>query len=90
MANNFILRLQSPDRPGLVSTAALFLAERGANITDAQQFNDKLNGRFFMRIAFDAAPADTSEALGTHFAPIAQAANMEWSLRAENLQKKVN
>lgn len=89
MANNFILRLQSPDRPGLVSTAALFLAERGANITDAQQFNDKLNGRFFMRIAFDAAPADTSEALGTHFAPIAQAANMEWSLRAEKLQKKV-
>lgn len=89
MTTNFILRLQGPDRPGLVSTAACFLADRGANITDAQQFNDKLNHRFFMRIAFDADPADTEETLGNSFAPVAKAANMDWSLRAENVRKKV-
>lgn len=89
MSHNFILRLQSPDRPGLVSAAALFLSQRGANITDAHQFNDKLNGRFFMRIAFDADPSESSETLSGEFAPIAEAADMEWSLRAENIRKKV-
>lgn len=89
MSHNFILRLQSPDRPGLVSAAALFLSQRGANITDAQQFNDKLNGRFFMRIAFDADPSETSDTLSGEFAPIAEAADMEWSLRAEDIRKKV-
>ena len=89
MSNNFVLRLQSPDRPGLVSAVASFLADRGANITDAQQFNDKLNGRFFMRIAFDADASETGEQLNADFAQVAQAANMEWSLRPENLRKKV-
>lgn len=89
MSNEFVLRLQSPDRPGLVASTARFLTERGGNITDAHQFNDKLNGRFFMRIAFDADPAETSDALAAAFAPIAKAADMEWAIRPGAIRKKV-
>lgn len=83
----YTLRLQCPDRPGLVAKVAGFLAERGANIVDAQQFDDALSSQFFMRVAFTAdVPIDQ---LRAEFAAIAQAACMEWSLRDQATPKRV-
>ncbi len=83
----YTLRLQCPDRPGLVAKVAGFLAERGANIVDAQQFDDALSSQFFMRVAFTAdVPI---EQLRAEFAAIAQAAGMEWSLRDQATPKRV-
>ena len=39
-----------------------FLVEHGGNIVESQQFFDRLNGRFFMRIDF--AMADDSATVG--------------------------
>jgi formyltetrahydrofolate deformylase len=54
-ASAFVLTLTCADRPGIVHAVTGALAEQGANITEAQQFNDAGTGLFFMRVQFDAA-----------------------------------
>src|SRR5664279_2666395 len=49
------LLLACPDRPGLIAAVSGFLAEEGLNIIDADQHSSN-EGRFFMRMAFDAIP----------------------------------
>lgn len=85
----YTLRLQCPDRPGLVAKVAVFLVERGCNIVDAQQFHDQLSGGFFMRVEFQGSASHTLDALRDDFAPIAQAAGMAWTLRDKAAPKKV-
>ena len=84
-----ILRLQCPDRPGLVAQVATFLAERGCNIVDAQQFDDGSNDRFFMRVAFESDGGHDLAMLRAGFAPIADAAEMAWSIGPRDRPKKV-
>jgi formyltetrahydrofolate deformylase len=83
-----VLKLSCPDKPGLVATVAGFLAAHGANITDAEQYNDPATERFFMRVEFDPGEA-TAENLQTAFAPIAASHAMEWSLRAPGHRPRV-
>jgi formyltetrahydrofolate deformylase len=85
----YTLQLQCLDKPGLVANVAGYLAGRGANIVEAQQFDDELNARFFMRIAFQPGSLDSFEALREGFGPIAQATGMEWSLRSRAQRRKV-
>ncbi|QDC39653.1 formyltetrahydrofolate deformylase [Sphingobium fuliginis] len=76
----YVLRVRCPDRIGLVSTVAGFLADRGCNIVDAQQFDDHLSDTFFMRVAFRPPGGDTLAAIRSDFAPLADAAAMDWSI----------
>ncbi|GGB94864.1 formyltetrahydrofolate deformylase [Novosphingobium endophyticum] len=85
----YTLRLQCPDRPGLVAKVAGFLADRGSNILDAQQFDDSENDFFFMRIAFEPSEGWGVERLRDEFAQIAGEAGMEWSLQDQAVRKKV-
>jgi formyltetrahydrofolate deformylase len=48
----FILTLSCQDGPGLVHAVTGYLVEFGANILASQQFDDRLTGRFFMRVHF--------------------------------------
>ena len=89
MPDAFTLRLQCADRPGLVAKVAGFLAERACNIVDAQQFDDRLNDQFFMRVAFEAPRGVTVTALQREFEPIAASTGMEWSLSDQAVRKKV-
>jgi len=52
MENTYILTLSCPDRPGIVHAVSGLLLERGGNIEEAQQFNDRATGLFFMRVQF--------------------------------------
>lgn len=52
-----ILTLSCDDRPGIVARVSALLFERGANILDAQQYDDQETGRFFMRVVFDPGEA---------------------------------
>jgi formyltetrahydrofolate deformylase len=54
------LLLACPDRPGLIAAVSGFLADAGLNIVDADQHSSN-EGRFFMRMAFDAVPEDERE-----------------------------
>jgi len=46
----FVLSIACPDRRGIVAGVTKFLFERNCNILDSQQFGDRGNGRFFMRV----------------------------------------
>jgi len=89
VSNIFTLRLQCADRPGLVARVAGFLAERGGNIIDAQQYDDWSNDRFFMRVAFDAGENATLESLRQDLTPIAADLAMEWSIGDRARPRKV-
>jgi formyltetrahydrofolate deformylase len=47
---DFILSISCPDRRGIVAEVTRFLFERNCNILDSQQFGDRGNGRFFLRV----------------------------------------
>lgn len=84
------LTLSCDDRPGLVATVASFLAERGGNILDAQQFDDRQTNRFFMRVVFELIdPAATVEMLRDAFAAVADAHRMDWRMRAAGERRRV-
>ncbi|MEJ7686587.1 MAG: formyltetrahydrofolate deformylase [Variovorax sp.] len=56
----YILTLSCPDRTGIVHAVSGFLLERGGNIEEAAQYNDRSTGLFFMRVRF--ACSDHGEA----------------------------
>ena len=53
VGREFILTLSCQDGPGLVHAVTGYLVRFGANILASQQFDDRLTGRFFMRVHFD-------------------------------------
>jgi len=84
------LSLSCPDRPGLVATVAMFLAKNGGNILDAQQFDDRQTGYFFMRVVFELIdPVVTVERLRTDFAVIGAEHAMAWKLRPSTERQRV-
>jgi formyltetrahydrofolate deformylase len=79
-AASFILTLACPDRPGIVHDVTGALLDQGANITEAQQFNDAGTGLFFLRVQFDA-PERTLLGLSAVLAPLgARLAASHWQL----------
>ncbi|NGO46081.1 formyltetrahydrofolate deformylase [Streptomyces ureilyticus] len=77
----FVLTLSCPDQAGLVHAVSGFLVEHSGNILESQQFDDRLQGRFFMRVHFDVSDPETSlERLRTDFAPVAEAYRIDWRL----------
>ncbi|WP_226634323.1 formyltetrahydrofolate deformylase [Novosphingobium profundi] len=89
MSTTYSLRLQCQDKAGIVAAVSVFLAERGGNIVDAQQFHDQLSGRFFMRIEFIPGEGQTVEGLTKGFAETVATDDMEWGLRDNAVPKKV-
>jgi len=83
-----ILTLSCPDRTGIVARVSALLFERGANILDAQQYDDVETGWFFMRVVFDplGAPPDQIRAV---IGDLAEGLGMRWSLRAPTQRKRV-
>jgi len=61
-ADEFILTLSCPDRPGIVHAVTGFLAQHNLNIVDSQQFGDPTSKTFFMRVHF--AQVDTADGNG--------------------------
>lgn len=82
------LTLQCNDRPGLVAQVAGWLAARGGNILEAQQFDDVDSGRFFMRIEF-AIAADAADDLESGFVGLARGVDMEWRIGRKEARQKV-
>ncbi|MBS0334747.1 MAG: formyltetrahydrofolate deformylase [Proteobacteria bacterium] len=83
-----ILTLSCPDQPGVVARVSGFLFERGANILDAQQYDDPETDRFFMRVVFDSA-GRPAEALRAEFEPLAATCAMDWTLRPRSARRRV-
>jgi formyltetrahydrofolate deformylase len=86
--DSVILTLSCPDRPGIVARVSTFLFERGANILDAQQYDDEETKRFFMRVVFDPGPADL-DGLRASFDELAREYAMKFSLRRKGDLRRV-
>jgi formyltetrahydrofolate deformylase len=89
MTETCTLTLQCDDRPGLVAAVANCLSANYGNIVDAEQFNDRSNGRFFMRVEFDIADVSQWAKFRGDFAAVATANAMDWKLRRNALPAKV-
>jgi formyltetrahydrofolate deformylase len=74
-----VLTLACRDRIGIVHAVTGFLAERGCNILDSQQFGDPDTGRFFMRVHC-AASAVSADQLRADFADLGRTFEMDWQL----------
>jgi formyltetrahydrofolate deformylase len=72
-----VLTVSCVDRRGIVARVSRFLFDNECNIIDSQQFGDRENGRFFLRIFFESE-ADTPIAdVGRAFASIARESDMD-------------
>ncbi len=81
--------LACPDRPGLIAAVSSFLAEVGLNIVDADQHSSD-EGRFFMRMAFDAVPAERrDEVYGSFEREISARFEMEHRFAESSERKRI-
>lgn len=88
MAEPLVLTLSCADRPGITARVTSFLFERGGNILEAQQFNDRASDAFFMRVEFDAG-AGSRRSIREDFAPLAKQYAMEWKLAQRDRPRRV-
>jgi formyltetrahydrofolate deformylase len=81
----FVLTLACPERPGIVRAITAFLADRGFDIVEHQQFDDHVSGNLYLRTAFtrsgteEAIPA-SAQSLSAEFAPIAGEFGMDFTI----------
>ena len=77
----YVLTIVCPDRPGIVFAVSGFLVQHSANILESQQFDDRLEDRFFMRVRFEVYDArQTLEGLRETFDVVARTYSMSWHL----------
>ena len=88
MSEPLVLTLSCADRPGITAQVASFLFERGGNILEAQQFNDRTSDAFFMRVEFDPGTASRA-VIREDFATIAHDYGMEWKLALRDRPRRV-
>ena len=78
--HTFVLALECENRVGIVYAVAGLLAERGCNIVDSQQFDDRLGNRFFMRVEAEMPTGFDLEQFRSEFATTAEQFGMSWQL----------
>jgi formyltetrahydrofolate deformylase len=89
-AEQYVLTLSCPNRPGIVAAVSTHLFQNGCNILDANQFDDTESGRFFMRVVFnfvDGSPA--LESVRDGFADMAGRFEMAFTMKSRNERQRV-
>jgi formyltetrahydrofolate deformylase len=84
-----VLTVTCASRRGIVAAISGYLAEKGCNITDAAQFDDRETGMFFCRITFRSETGATQDDLTAGFAPIGAAFAMQWAIHDATHRMKV-
>ncbi|WP_426998406.1 formyltetrahydrofolate deformylase [Pseudarthrobacter sp. N5] len=85
-----VLTLDCPEQPGIVHAVSGFLLEHGCDIVDNQQYGERSEGHFFMRVHFaSAGDASTAASLRIAFAPLARDYGMSWKLVERGSKRKI-
>lgn len=87
MANDHILTLSCPDKPGIIHAVTGIFAKNSLNILDLQQFSDRDSEKFFMRVHF--GPAEDTALLKPSFNELADKMKMDYDLRPVAQKPKV-
>ena len=79
---HYILNATCDSRLGTVAAVSGFLASRQCYITEMQQFDDVISGRFFVRVNFFGEPGQTPsiDGLREQFKDVARREQMEWAI----------
>jgi formyltetrahydrofolate deformylase len=90
MKNTATLLITCPDAKGIVASIADFLYQHNANILHADQHQDAENNLFLMRVEWDLANFNLTEAdFAQAFAPIASKFSMQWQLKLSQHKTRV-
>tara|TARA_R110002110_G_scaffold31590_3_gene111056 strand:- start:27623 stop:28480 length:858 start_codon:yes stop_codon:yes gene_type:complete len=89
MAEANVITLSCINHPGIVAAVSTFLARHGANIIEAEQFDDQVTGKFFMRVAFDFICKDRMDLVTEGFADLAQDHGFDYRITPARARKKV-
>jgi len=87
--SQYVLTLSCKNRPGIVAAVSTYLFEHGADIREAQQFDDSETGKFFARIGFDLVGPQTLAPVREGFAPIAAPFGLVWTLNDHTTPRRV-
>ncbi|MBZ9537978.1 formyltetrahydrofolate deformylase [Modicisalibacter tunisiensis] len=89
--NQFVLTVSCETGPGIVSGITSYLSERGGNIIELAQFDDKVSGQFFMRSVFSLLPDSlhTFEDLRSGFVDLAEKFSLKWAMHDAHIPTKV-
>jgi formyltetrahydrofolate deformylase len=85
----FVLTLSCQNRPGIVAGVSTFLFERGADIREAQQFDDTETGKFFARLAFDLVSGPGIAPLREGFGTLAESFGLDWRISDHAVPRRV-
>ncbi len=88
-AISYVLTLSCPDQPGIVSRVTSELFKAGGNIHEANQFEDKETGSFFMRVVFTVPAEQQLGSMSDRFGAVADTYDMRWSIRRSDTPRKV-
>jgi formyltetrahydrofolate deformylase len=89
LADQYVLTLSCPDKPGIVHAVSSYLFMTGCNIEDSQQFGDHDTGLFFMRVHFSAEAPVTVDKLRASFAAIGDSFQMDWQIHRADERMRV-
>ncbi len=82
------LRISAPDRPGLVAGVAGTLFEHGANILEADQYDDHGTGMFFQRIEFEAS-GPKLDGLRAAMEALGRRLDLTWVMRERGVMRRI-
>ena len=82
MRPGLILKLSSPDQPGIVARIASYVASHRGNLIEFSQFSDQLGGKFFARLEIDTSDldVDTSDFING-FGTLGRSLHASWHFR---------
>lgn len=86
-----IIRINCPDRTGIISSVTQFIHNRSGNVIYLDQHVDKSSNVFFMRleIEFDSEQVNTNSFKDAFKETIAIPYNMRWSLHSDSVRPKM-
>ncbi|MDI3406133.1 formyltetrahydrofolate deformylase [Streptomyces cavernicola] len=85
-----VLTLDCPEAPGIVHAVSRFLVEHDSDIIDNQQFGDRRDGHFYMRVRFSTpAGGASAETLRQDFETVAAPLAMWWNLEPVSTRRRV-
>ncbi len=85
----YALTVTCPSTRGIVAAIANYLADKGCNITDSSQFDDKQTGNFFMRVSFSSEQGKELPELEEGFGGLAGEFDMDFTFHNESEKMKV-
>ena len=83
------LTLSCTNRPGIVARVSGHLFKFNGNIIEANQFDDAVTDRFFMRVLFSLPDEADGARLSEEFAAIGDACGMTWQIRERDHRTRV-